>query len=235
MVMEILEGLMKAMELIISGDPNVVEITMRSVAVSGAATLLSTLWGSPMGVLLGLKEFRGRFVIKGLFNAMLGVPTVTLGLVFYLLLSRAGPLGFLRLMYSPVAVIIGQAFLVTPITVSFITNAIESVDPEIRDLARTLGASEAQASVAVLRESMSGVLLALTASFNRAISELGVALMLGGNIRGITRILTTTIALETGRGEVVLGIALSIILLMIVSLVSLSVNLIQRRGRWGRR
>ncbi|MFQ6074910.1 MAG: ABC transporter permease [Candidatus Bathyarchaeia archaeon] len=235
MVMEVLEGLVKALELIVSGDPAVVEITLRSVAISGGATLLSALWSSPLGVLLGLKEFRGKFVIKGLFNAMIGVPTVTLGLVLYLLLKKDGPLGFLRLMYSPLAIIVGQAFLITPIAVSLITNAIESVDPEIKDLARTLGASETQASIAVLRESMSGVALAITASFNRAIAELGVALMLGANIKGVTRVLTTTISQETGRGEFALGIALAVILLMIVSLVSLSVNLIQRRGRWSRR
>ncbi|MCP8315599.1 MAG: ABC transporter permease, partial [archaeon] len=126
-------------------------------------------------------------------------------------------------------IVIGQAILITPITVSFVTSAIESVDPEIRDLARTLGASETQASVAVLGESSSGFLLAIIASFNRAIAELGIALMIGGNIRGITRVLTTTIALETTRGEVVLAIALAIILLVIVSVVSLSINLIQRR------
>jgi len=125
--------------------------------------------------------------------------------------------------------IIGQAILITPITVSFITNAIESVDPEIKDLAKTLGASETEASIAVLKESMSGVALAVTASFNRAIAELGVVLMVGGNIAGFTSVLTTTIALETNKGEIALAIALAIILLLIVSTVSIAVNLIQRR------
>ena len=210
----------------------IVEITVRSIAISGIATLLSTLWGSPIGVLLGLKKFRGRFIVKGFFNAMLGIPAVALGLILYLFFTRAGPLGFLNLLYSPLAIIIGQAVLITPITVSFIASAIESVDPEIKDLAKTLGASETQASLAVLRESISGVLLAITASFNRAIAELGVALMLGGSIRGFTRVLTTVIALESDRGNIELGIALAIILLLIVSVVSLSVNLIQRREIW---
>ncbi|MCP8316673.1 MAG: ABC transporter permease [archaeon] len=229
MVSEIVEGLIEALRLIFSGDPTVVEITTRSILISGTATFLSALWGTPIGMILGLKKFRGKIVLKSLFNALLGIPTVALGLILYLFFSRSGPLGFLQILYTPFGIIIGQAILITPITVSFITSAIESVDPEIRDLARTLGASETRAFTAVLGESSSGFLLAIIASFNRAIAELGIALMIGGNIRGITRVLTTTIALETTRGEVVLAIALAIILLTIVSIVSLSINLIQRR------
>ncbi|MCP8317560.1 MAG: ABC transporter permease [archaeon] len=229
MVSEIIEGLIEALKLIFSGDPTIVEITTRSILISGTATLFSALWGTPIGMMLGLKNFRGKTVIKSLFNALLGIPTVALGLILYLLFSRSGPLGFLQILYTPIGIVIGQAILITPIIVSLITSAIESVDPEIRDLARTLGASRTQASAAVLVESSSGFLLAIIASFNRAIAELGIALMIGGNIRGITRVLTTTIALETTRGEVVLAIALAIILLTIVLLVSLSINLIQRR------
>jgi len=212
-----------------SVETEIFEIAVRAIAVSGAATLLAALWGLPAGVFLGLKSFRGRSIVKGFFNAMLGMPTVGLGLILYLAFSRAGPLGFLHLLYTPLAITLGQAVLITPITVSFVTSTIESVDPEIRDLAKTLGASETQASIAVLRESISGVFLAIIASFNRAIAELGVALMLGGNIRGITRVLTTSIALETTRGELVLGITLTIILLSIVFTLNTLVNLIQRR------
>jgi tungstate transport system permease protein len=212
----------------------ILDITLRSLAISGTATLLAALWSAPIGIFLGLKQFRGRIVIKGFFNTLLGIPTVALGLVLYLIFSRSGPLGFLHLLYTPVAIIIGQAILITPITVSFITNAIESVNTEIKDLAKTLGASETQASFAVLRESMSGALLAVTASFNRAIAELGVAVMLGANIRGVTRVLTTTIALETTRGEIELGISLTIILLLILAVVNIAVNLVQRYGIWRR-
>jgi len=226
---EIIDGLIKAFQLIFSGDPTVVEICVRSVLISGSATILAFLWSLPVAVTLGLKRFRGRFLIKGFFNAMLGMPTVALGLIFYLFFSKAGPIGFLRLLYSPTAVIIGQAILITPITVSFITSAIESVDPEIKDLAKTLGASETEASIAVLKESMNGVVLAVTASFNRAIAELGVVLMIGGNIAGFTSVLTTTIALETSKGEIALAIALAIILLLIVFVLTLAVNLFQRR------
>ncbi len=229
MVTEIIEGLIKALELIFSGNPTVIEITARSVLISGFATLLCALWAIPIATVLGLYRFRGKFLLKGLFNALLGIPTVTLGLILYLFFSKAGPLGFLGILYNPLGMMLGQAVLVTPIIVSFVANAIESVDPEIKNLAKTLGASEFEASIAVLKESLSGVVLAITASFNRAIAELGVALMVGGNISGRTSVLTTTIALETNKGNIALGIALAIILLLIVSTVSLSINLIRRR------
>jgi len=229
MASEILEGLMRAFMLIASGDKTLIEVTIRSVAVSGLATVSAVCWSIPLGVLLGLREFRGRLVVKGVFNALLGVPTVTLGLVLYLLLSRSGPLGFLHLLYTPLAIILGQAILITPMVVSFVASTLEAVDPEIRSLALTLGASEMRAYLTVLRESLGGVLLAVTASFNRAIAELGVALMLGGNIRGATRVLTTAIALETARGETALSIALAVVLMIIVAAVSISINIFQRR------
>lgn len=228
---EILEGLRKAMELIISGDPTIIQITLRSIYISGTATLLSAIWSLPFGIAIGLKEFPGKGLVKSIFNALLGMPTVALGLILYLLLSKQGVLGFLHSLYSPLAVMLGQALLISPILVSFIASAVEAVDPQIIDLAKTLGASEAEASVAVLSESKEGVFLAVVAGFNRAIAELGIALMLGGNIVGWTRVLTTTIALETGRGNLAVAIALSIILLFIVSSVSVFMNLIQRRRR----
>ena len=231
MVWEILEGLIKAIELIVSGDPTVIDITVRSVLISGMALSLSALWSIPLGLTIGFKEFPGKRFLKGIFNALLGIPTVALGLVLYLIFSKAGPLGFLHLLYTPLAIAIGQAILITPIMLSLTIRAVESVDPEIKDLAETLGASEIQAALAVLKESTEGVFLAFIASFNRAIAELGVALMLGGNIRRITRVLTTTIALETTRGEIVLGIAMTILLLLIVFAVSLTTNIVQRRRK----
>lgn len=212
-------------------ETEIVEIAVRTIGVSGAATLLAALWGIPLGILLGLKRFRGRRVIVGFFNAMMGLPAVALGLLLYLLFSQSGPLGFLYLLYTPLVIVLGQAVLITPITVSFTTSTIEAIDPEIKDLATTLGASETEASMAVLKESIGGVLLAVAASFNRAIAELGVAIMVGGNLRGLTRVLTTSIALETTRAELDLGIALTIILLVIVFVVNASVNMLQSRVR----
>lgn len=209
-------------------DPEIIQITLRSLYISGAATLLSVSWSLALGVIIGLKNFPGKNLIKGFFNALLGIPTVALGLFIYLLISISGPFGFLNLWLTPLAMMIGQAILITPIMVSFTTSAVESVDPEIKDLARTLGASETQVSLAVLKESTSGVFLAVTASFNRAIAELGVAYMLGGNIRGWTRVLTTYIALEHVRVKWGSVMTAAIILLSIVFAVSLSMNLVQR-------
>lgn len=163
--------------------------------------------------------------MKGLFNAFIGIPTVALGLYLYLVLSRSGPLGYFGFLYTPYGIIIGQCVLVTPIIVSFTTSALESVDPDLRTLAKTLGASGMQIDAVVLREAFWGVVLAIIAAFNRAFAELGVAMMLGGNIRNLTRVLTTAIALETARGEIALSIALSFILLGIVMSLSIAINL----------
>ena len=224
-----MEGLAQALGLIASGDRALLEITMRSLAISGLATILASCWSIPLGMAIGLGKFRGRSILKSLFNVLLGVPTVTLGLVLYLLLSRSGPLGFFHLLYTPAAVILGQSLLITPIIVSLVVTTLETTDPEIKNLALTLGASEARANLAVLNESLVGVFLAVTASFNRAIAELGVALMLGGNIRGTTRVLTTYIALETGRGEISMGISLTIVMMIIVGVVNTLMNTIRRR------
>ena len=205
------------------------QITVRSLQISGTATLLSVLWSLPLGIIVGMKSFQGKQLTKGVFNALLGMPTVALGLILYLLFSRTGQLGFLHLFPSSQAIIIGQAILVTPILVSLTISAVESVDPEIKDLAKTLGASEAEASLTVLREAGGGVVLAVIASFNRAIAELGVALAVGANLRGSTQVLTTVIAMEVNRGNLENSIQLMVILLAIVFSITLVTNFLQRR------
>jgi tungstate transport system permease protein len=209
-------------------DP-IFQVTIRSLYISGTATLLSVLWSLPLGIIVGMKTFPGKQLVKGVFNALLGMPTVALGLILYLLFSRSGALGFLHLFPSSQAIIVGQAILVTPIIVSLTTSAVESVDPEIENLAKTLGASEVEASLAVLGESIGGVLLAIIASFNRAIAELGVALAVGANLRGETQVLTTVIAMEVNRGNIEYSIQLMIILLAIVLTITILTNLLQRR------
>lgn len=225
---EFAEGFVEAVRLILSGDPEILEITLRSIYISGTATVMSILWCVPIGVLLGLGNFAGKRLVEGVFNALLGIPTVALGLILYLMFSSSGPLGSLNLFLNPLGVSIGQAVLISPIIISFIASAVEAVDPDVRDLAKTLGASETEASFAVLRESTSGALLAVVAGFNRAVAELGIVLMIGQNLRGRTRVLTTTVALETIRGDIALSIALAIILMCIVFGVSLLANLAQR-------
>jgi tungstate transport system permease protein len=207
----------------------IIEITLRSLGVSGTATLLSAVWSLPIGLTIGIKDFHGKRLVKGVFNAFLGMPTVVLGLVLFLLIRHAGPFGFLNLLFTPFAIIVGQALLITPIMISFTTSAVESIDPDIRDLAKTLGATEIQASLAVLKEAAGGALLAFIASFNRAIAEMGVAYMVGGSIPGSTMVLTTAIALQRDMANIELGLTLAAILLSIVFAINLTVNLIQKR------
>jgi tungstate transport system permease protein len=182
--------------------------------------------------MIGLRKFRGRSQVKGVFNGLMAMPTVALGLVLYLIFSNAGPLGFLQVLYSPFAIIIGQSILVFPLLVSISTETLETIDPNIRDLALTLGADEREASVSVLRESTGGIVLAVSAAFSRAISELGVALMLGGNIEGLTRVLTSSIALETTRGEIALGLGLTAVLLSLMLIINVILRMAERRLRW---
>jgi len=224
----ITEGIIRAIHLILSGDPEVYAITTLSLFISISGTLLSCIWSVPISAALAFRKFPGKRIVKGLFSALIGIPTVALGLYLYLLLSRSGPFGYFQLLYTPYAIIIGQCILVTPIIVSFTTSALESVDPEVRTLARTLGASGFQTDAVVLREAFWGVVLAVLAAFNRAFAELGVAMMLGGNIRYVTRVLTTAIALQTAMGELALSIALSIILLGIVMSLSIIISLARR-------
>ena len=223
-----IEAIYQAIILILGGDPEVFSITIRSLYVSGLATLLSCLWGLPIALSLALSSFRGKRLVRGFFQAMLGVPTVALGLILYLLFSKSGPLGIFELLYTPLGISIGQSILITPIIVSFASSAIESTDINIRDLAKTLGASKFQTDLAIMNESIWGIILAIIASFSRAFAELGVAIMIGGNIRYVTRVLTTSIALETARGEISFSIALTIILMVIIFSLTFLINFLRR-------
>lgn len=202
--------------MLLTLDKTVFEITLRSLQIAITATLLAAMIGIPISVLIAMNEFKGKRSIKIFFNAMVGVPTVTLGLFLYTIFSKSGPLGSLSLLYSTKGIAVGQAILIAPLLISFTTNAIESKDKQLRDLVRTLGANETETSYAILREAYSGVYLALVSSFNRAFAELGIAMMLGANISGLTRVLTTAIALETAKGELGLSFALSFVLLSVV-------------------
>ena len=222
------KAVVQAFRLIISGDPELVEITIRSFHVSFQALLMASIIGIPLGTLIGLKKFRGRKLIKTIFSTLIGMPTVALALILYLFLSKSGPLGFLNLLYSIQGISLGQALLILPIIVSFSASAIEAQDNRLRDLARTLGASELDTVLTVLQESSNGIVLTLVAAFNRAFAELGLAMMLGANIRYVTRVLTTTIALQSAMGEITLSIALSIILIAVVFTLNTLVNIMRR-------
>jgi tungstate transport system permease protein len=223
----ITEGLSEAVRLILSLDPTVISITIRSIETAGFATFIASIFGLPMSLLLTMKDFPCKNTIKFLFNALVGIPTVTLGLILYTLLSRTGPFGHFKLLYTIQGMALGQALLILPITVTFITSSIEAKQGEVTDLVRTLGATELQAAIAVVRESFNGVSLAILSSFNRAFAELGIATMLGANITGLTRVLTTAIALETNKGQFGLSFALSFILLAVVLFMNYMIRLLQ--------
>jgi tungstate transport system permease protein len=228
---DILGDTVQAFQLILSGDPEIYGVVARSLFFSGTAIILAILWGTPIAMLIAMKEFRGKTLIKTIFSTLIGLPTVVLGLILFLIFSKGGPLGFLGLLYTPGAIMIGQAILVTPILVSIGVSSIESVDPEIMNLSKTLGASESQAQIAVLKEAINGIILSDLASFNRAIGELGVVLLVGGNIAGggnRTDVMTTAISRDVQISEIGLAIALGILLVIILFAINIIVVLLRK-------
>jgi tungstate transport system permease protein len=222
---EIWNGFLRAIELIITLNPVVVEITTRSLAISLSSAFLAAIICIPLGGLIEFRSFSGKRALINLIQTLYSLPTVTVGLLVFLLLSRSGPLGGLNLLFTPAGMVLGQAILITPILIGLTYSALSAISPQIKDTARSLGASEMQIIVAVLREARPAVLAAVLLGFGRALSEVGVAMMIGGNIRGYTRVLTTSIALETSMGNLELSMALGIILISI----SLAINLVLNR------
>lgn len=217
---ELLQGLQRAIELILSGDPEVARITVLSLRVSGTAVLLGSMVGIPLGALIALKPFPGKSLVRWIVNTLMGLPPVVVGLVFYLLLSSSGPMGFLRLLWTPEAMIIAQLVMVLPISMGLTTSAVAGVNPEIRERALSLGASSWQQTLTVLREARFGILTSIVASFGAAISEVGAVMMVGGNLLGFTRVLTTGIVLLTNQGKFDEALALGIILLGLAFLIN---------------
>ncbi|HMK43968.1 MAG TPA: ABC transporter permease [Dissulfurispiraceae bacterium] len=227
----ILAAFQQALSLIIHCDSELLSIILLSFQVSGLALACSMAVGIPLGALVSLTVFPGRNVIIALLQTLMGLPPVVVGLFLYLLLSRSGPLGFMSLLYSPTAMVIAQAILSFPIVASLSHAAIVGVDPIIRQAATTLGATPLQVSVTIIKEARYGILSAIIAGFGRVMAEVGAVLMVGGNIAGYTRVMTTTIALETDKGNFELALALGIILLIIAMLVNLVLRAVQRQGR----
>lgn len=226
---EIWQGFLKAIELIVSLDPEVMEIAGRSLRISGTAALLASLICLPVASFIHFHNFRGKRALINIIQTLFSVPTVVIGLFVFVLLSRAGPLGTLQFLFTPTAMIIGQMILVTPILLGLTISALSGVDRTVRDTALSLGASDFQTIMVILREARYAVVAALIMGFGRAISEVGCALMIGGNIKGFTRIITTAISLETSKGELELAIALGIILLSLALIVNVALNRIQQR------
>ena len=189
-------------------DPELWSVLWLSLRVSGTALLLGALAGVPLGTWLGLARFRGRRLLTAVVYTGMGLPPVVVGLAVYLLLSRSGPLGELGWLFTPRAMVLAQAVIALPIVAGITLSAVAAVPADLAVQVRALGASPWQARRAVLREARAGVLTALAAGFGRTISEVGASLMVGGNIQGHTRVLTTAIVLETGKGEFALALAL---------------------------
>lgn len=226
---EIIDGIYQAMELIITLNPEMVEITLRTLYISLSSTLIATIIGVPIGGFIHFKTFKGK---RGLINGiqtLYSVPTVLVGLFVFLLLSRSGILGSLNLLFTPAGMIIGQTILILPLLVGFSINALSGIQISIKDLAMSLGANEYQTIYTIMKEARYALIGAVTLGFGRAISEVGVALMIGGNIRGFTRVITTTISLETSKGNLALSIALGIILLFFALIINLLLNYIQEK------
>lgn len=225
-----LQGFITAFDLIFHLDHTLLGIIILSLKVSGSALVISTAIGLPAGAVLGLKRFAGRDLAISSVNTLMGLPPVVVGLFVYLLLSRRGPLGFIGLLYSPTAMIAAQTILALPIVTALCHSAIVNIDPIIRLSARTLGATPGQETMAVIREARYGILSAVIAAFGRVMAEVGSILIVGGNIAGYTRVMTTTIALETDKGNFELALALGIILLMISFTINALLHALQRKG-----
>ncbi|MDP9363489.1 MAG: ABC transporter permease [Chloroflexota bacterium] len=224
-------GLAEAGRLLARGDREVWGVILLSLRVSLTATAVSLLLGVPAGAALALSRFPGRALLVGLVHTGMGLPPVSVGLIVSLLLWRSGPLGELRLLYTPTAMVIAQAVIATPIVIGLTLAAVQGLDPRLRLQLLALGASRRQAAWWLLREARLPLIAALIAGFGAIISEVGAAMMVGGNIKGETRVLTTATVLEVGRGNFEVAVALTIVLLVLTYSVNLTLTAIQQHGR----
>jgi len=227
----ITSGFVQAFQLLATMDPEVLEISFRTLQVSGIATLISVLIGFPAGTALALTRFFGRGFLVSLVNFGMGLPPVVVGFVTWLLLMRYGPLGALRLLYSPTAMIIAQAVIASPIVAGFTLAAVQAIDPKLRLQILSLGTTRLQYLLLLLWESRPGILAAVIAGFGRVLGEVGASMMVGGNIRGYTRVLTTATVLEVSKGKFELAAALSILLLTLSFFIMTALSYLQQRKR----
>lgn len=236
--MEIIwDGIKQAFLLLLTADPEVLEITWLSLKVSGTATFLSLLAGIPLGIALALTRFPTRSTIVALINTGMGLPPVVVGLFVSIFLWRSGPLGFLELLYTPTAIVIAQVIIAFPIVAGLTMAAFQGLNPDLRLQLLGIGASRFQLLWLLCQEARLPMLAAVMAGFGGVISEVGASMMVGGNIRGETRVLTTATVLETGKGEFEIAIALGLILLALTFAVNLLLTHIQQREhlRWPKR
>lgn len=227
----LIDGIVRAIQLLLQGDPEVVQITLLSLAVSGIATIISILIGLPLGTFLAMVHFRSRQFWISLINTGMALPPVVVGLVVSIFLWRSGPLGSLNLIYTPAAIVIAQVLISFPLAAGLTISSLQQLDPRLRVQLLGLGASKIQMILALWKEARLALVAALIAAFGSVISEVGASMMVGGNLKGSTRVLTTAIVLETSRGEFASAIALSIILLILAFLVNFALTTLQQRRK----
>jgi len=220
-----------AFGLVVSGDAELAQIVLLSLQISLSAVALAALIGMPLGAALALFRFPGRGAAVVLLNAFMGLPPVVVGLFVYLMLSRAGPLGELGLLFTPTAMVIAQAMLVTPIVAALTRQTVEDLYAEYREQLRSLGVGPLRAIPTLLWDGRFSLLTAVLAGFGRAAAEVGAVIIVGGNINHVTRVMTTTIALETSKGYLGLALGLGFVLLLIVVAVNASLMLVQTAAR----
>jgi tungstate transport system permease protein len=221
----------EAIRLIRSADKDVTSIAFASLRFSLSSTLLASLIGVPIGIALAASTFRFKRLIEDLLNTLLAIPTVAVGLFVYLLIFSQGPLGEFRLLFSPAAIILGQTILIIPLIASLSCSAVSIVNPVVRETAITLGAGRFRTAWTIASEAEAALLVACITGFGRVIGEVGISLILGGNILGYTRTITTAISLQTSKGEFALGLALGIILLCAAFVINIAVRFLRRRSR----
>ncbi len=227
---DLVRGLAQAIQLILSGDPVLLQIILRTLRVTGIALVISTLLGVPIGAALGLSRLRGRGLITSLLYTGMGLPPVVVGLFVYLMLSRSGPLGRLGWLFTPNAMVTAEVIIAFPLAAGLTMTAVQGVDPALRLQVRSLGATRVQEIWAVLREARVGVVVAIVAALGSIISEVGAVMLVGGDIEGKTRVLTTAIVFNTRMGEFSLALALGIILLAIAFLANIAMLRLQGRS-----
>lgn len=223
------QGLKEGLLLIISLDPEIIQTTLLSIQVSVSALLLSAIIGIPLGAVLALKEFPGRKTLLNITYTFMGLPPVLAGLLVFLFLSASGPLGYFQLMFTPSAMVIAQVLLGLPIVGGLTARAVMAQPQEVFDTAATLGATRRQAVWVIIREARMGIIAALTTALGRLIAEVGAVMMVGGNIKGETRVLTTAIVLETRMGNDSRALGIGIVLLLIAFLIMLLILSLEKR------
>lgn len=226
----LVESFGRALSLILHLDAELLGIILLSLKVSGTALLFATLLGLPLSAFFGFRSFPLKGFVISVLNTFMGLPPVVVGLFVYLMFSRSGPLGFMALLYTPAAMIIAQTILAFPIVSSLCHSAIVGVDPLIKQTSLTLGATPFQVALTVIREARYGIMSAVIAGFGRVMAEVGAILIVGGNIAGFTRVMTTTIALETDKGNFELALALGIILLGISLAINSVLHIVQKKS-----